>query len=56
VFVTWKIGRKEKFFEINFLSTVWFEESQKGKNRNEKYKENLSYYEEKFLLPNIRGK
>jgi len=29
---------------------------QNKKNREEKYKENFSYYEEKFFLANMRGK
>jgi len=57
VFEPWKIGRKEKSLESYFLSIVWFGESQKKKkNREESCKENLSCYEEKIFLPNIRGK
>jgi len=47
---------KKKSLEICFLSIVWFEESQKEKNREESYKENLSCYEEKIFLRNMRGK
>jgi len=43
--------------ESNFLSIVWFEKSQKEKkSREEKGKKNLRCYEEKFFLPNMRGK
>ena len=55
MFGPWKIERKEKILESNFLSNIWFDESQK-KNKEEKWKENLSCYEEKFFLPNMRGK
>ena len=47
---------KKKNLESNFFFIVWFEESQKERNREEKYKENLSCYEENFFLPNMRGK
>ena len=56
MFGPWKIERKEKLLESNFLSNVWFDESQKKRNKEEKWKENLSCYEEKFFLPNMRGK
>ena len=48
--------RKEKKLKSSFLSIVWFEECQKEKNREKNCKENLSYYEEKIFLPNMRGK
>jgi len=56
VFGPWKIRRKGKNLKSNFLFTVWFEDSQKEKNREEKFNENLRYYEEKFFLTNMRGK
>ena len=56
VFGPWKIRRKEKKFGKLFSSIVWFEESQKKKNREESCKENLSCCEEKIFLPNMRGK
>jgi len=38
----WKIGRKEKNLESNFLFTVWFKESQKDKKKlREKMHEKL---------------
>ena len=51
-----KLEGKKKSLESHFLSIVWFEESQKEKNREESCKENLSCYEEKIFLPNMRGK
>ena len=51
-----KLEGKKKNLESSFLSIVWFEESQKEKNREESCKENLSCYEEKIFLPNMRGK
>ena len=48
-------GKERKKSKSNFLSIVWFEESQK-KNREKKCEENLSCYEEIFFLPNMRGK
>ena len=51
-----KLEGKKKSLESYFLFIVWFEESQKEKNREESCKENLSYYEEKIFLPNMRGK
>jgi len=50
-----KLEGKKKILKNNFLSIVWFEESQRKKSREEKGKENLCY-EEKFFLPNMRGK
>ena len=51
-----KLEGKKFFLKNNFFSTVWFEESSNEKNKEEKYKENLSCYEENFFLPNMRGK
>jgi len=51
-----KLERKKKNLESSFLSIVWFEESQKEKNREESCKKNWSCYEEKNFLPNMRGK
>ena len=51
-----KLEGKKKGLESCFLFIVWFEESQKEKNRVESYKENLSCCEEKIFLPNMRGK
>ena len=42
-----KLKEKKKNLKSNFLSTVWFEESEKEKNREEKQKKNLSYYGKK---------
>jgi len=50
------LKEKKKILESCFLSIVWFEESQKEKNREESCKKNLSCYEEKFFLPNMKGK
>ena len=48
---------EKKSLESYFLSIVWFEESQKErKNREKSCKENLSCYEKKIFLPNMRGK
>jgi len=54
VFGPWKIEKKK--LKSSFLFTIWFEESQEEKNREEKWKENLSCYEEKYFLSNMRGK
>ena len=43
-----KLEGKKKILKSSFLFIVWFEESQKEKNREESCKENLSCYEEKF--------
>ena len=52
-----KLEGKKKNMESSFLSIVWFEESQKKKkNREESCEKNLSCYEEKIFLPNMRGK
>jgi len=51
-----KLEGKKKILKSSFLSIVWFEESQKEKNREESCKENLSCYEENFFPPNMRGK
>ena len=54
MFGSWKIGRKEKNLKSYFLFIVWFEKSHKEKNRDESCKENLSCYEEKIFLPNMK--
>jgi len=51
-----KLKGKKKSLESCFLFIVWFEESQKKKKRKESCKENLSCYEEKIFLSNMRGK
>ena len=51
-----KLEGKKKNLKSCFLSIVWFEESQKEKNREESCKENLNCYEEKISLPNMREK
>jgi len=51
-----KLEGKKKNLESNILSIVWFDESQKKKNREESCEKNLSYYEEKIFLPNMREK
>jgi len=51
-----KLEGKKKNLKSSFLSNVWFEKSQKEKNREENCKENLSCYEEKIFLPKTRGK
>jgi len=49
--------KERKNLKSSFLSIVWFEESQKKKKIREKNcKKKLSCYEEKFFLPNMRGK
>jgi len=51
-----KLEEKKEILESSFLSIVWFEESQKEKNRHESCKENLSCYEENFFPQNMRRK
>ena len=51
-----KLKGKKKKLKSSILSIIWFDESQKEKNREEHCKENLSYYEEKFFFPNMRKK
>jgi len=51
-----KLEGKKKNFKSKFLSSIWFEESQRGKNREEKYEKNLNCYAKKKVLPNMRGK
>jgi len=51
-----KLKEKKKSLKNCFLFIVWFDKSLKEKNREERYKENLSCYEEKIFLPNMRGK
>jgi len=56
VFGPWKLKGKKKIRKAVFFSLFGLRKVKRKKNREENCKENLSYYEEKIFLPNIRGK
>jgi len=49
-----KLKGKKKFWKVIFFPI--FGLMKVKKNKEEKWKENLSCYEENFFLPNMRGK
>ena len=51
-----KLEGKKKNWKVVFFPLFGLRKVKKKQNREEKCKENLSCYEEKFFLPNIRGK
>ena len=52
-----KLEGKKKNLESNFLSIVWFEESQKEQKLRGKMQENFELlWKKKFFLPNMREK
>ena len=51
-----KLKGKKKIRKVTFFPLFGLRKVKKEKNIEEKCKENLSCYQEKFFLPNMRGK
>ena len=51
-----KLEGKKKIWKISFFPLFCMRKVKRKKSKEEKGEENLFYYEEKFFLPNMRGK
>jgi len=51
-----KLEGKKKILKVTFFPLFSLRKVKRKKNREEKWKENLTCCEEKFFLPNMRAK